>query len=82
MEERFNMEKSLEEMGYATQEKERECLSVKGSIAIWYAVDTFLDELGRPAGCVIENKGARVYEGKMPENQDALNRLLESLHIL
>lgn len=82
MEERFNIEKALEKMGFTTQDKERECLSVKGDIAIWYAVDTWLDELGRPVGCVIENKGERIYEGKMPENQDALNRLLASIHVL
>lgn len=82
MEERFNMEKALEDMGFTMQDKEQECLSVKGHVAIWYAVDTFLDELGRPVGCVIENKGERIYEGKIPENQDVLKRLLASLHIL
>ena len=82
MEERFNMEKALEDMGFTMQDKERECLSVKGHVAIWYAVDPFLDELGRPVGCVIENTGERIYEGKMHATPDVLKRLLASLHIL
>lgn len=82
MEDIFNMEKALEGMGYVTQEKERECLSTKGHIAIWYAVDNgYYDEWGHPAGCVIEDNGARIYEGKMPDSLDSLNRLLESIHI-
>lgn len=79
----FDVEKELIKIGFIPQDKSRECLAIKDSVAIYYAVDDGenYDGEGHPNGMVVQVNGKTAYSGKTPAAMEDLHAILYSCWI-
>lgn len=72
----FDLKKELEAKGFQVSEKSREMVATKDLCAIYYAVDSIIED-GNPVGIkVYDASKSIVFEGVMPRSIDDLDSML------
>lgn len=76
----FDITKCLKRLGFQEIDKSQELLAVKGNINIYYYHDNILPPLGGcPIGMVIKCENDTIYKGIIPQSEQFLTDLLDSL---
>lgn len=72
----FDLKKELEAKGFQVSEKSREMVATKDLCAIYYAVDSIIED-GNPVGMkVYDASGKIVFEGRMPQSSEELDVIM------